>query len=36
MAFGSTELFDAHFNVAHFLKIIAYLVPCTGLLLDYV
>jgi len=36
MAFGSTELFDSHFNVAHFLKIIAYLVPCTGLLLDYV
>jgi signal transduction histidine kinase len=36
MAFGSTELFDHHFNVAHFLKIIAYLVPCTGLLLDYV
>lgn len=36
MAFGSTELFDDHFNVAHFLKIIAYLVPCTGLLLDYV
>ena len=36
MAFGSTELFDHHFNVAHFLKIIAYLVPCTGLLLNYV
>ena len=36
MAFGSTELFDHHFNVAHFLKIVAYLVPCTGLLLDYV
>jgi len=36
MAFGSTELFDHHFNVAHFLKIIAYLVPCTGLLLDYI
>ena len=36
MAFGSTELFDHHFNAAHFLKTIAYLVPCTGLLLDYV
>lgn len=36
MAFGSTELFDHHFNVGHFLKIIAYLVPCAGLLLDYV
>ena len=36
MAFGSTALFDNHFNVAHFLKIIAYLVPLTGLILDYV
>lgn len=36
MAFGSTELFDGHFNIAHFLKIIAYLIPCAGLLLDYV
>ena len=36
MAFGSTALFDNHFNIAHFLKIIAYLVPFTGLLLDYV
>ncbi|MEO1619657.1 MAG: MASE3 domain-containing protein [Cyanobacteria bacterium J06632_3] len=36
MAFGSTALFDNHFNVAHFLKIIAYLVPLLGLVLDYV
>ena len=36
MAFGSTALFDNHFNIAHFLKIIAYLVPLTGLILDYV
>ena len=36
MAFGSTALFDNHFNVAHFLKIIAYLVPFLGLALDYV
>ena len=36
MAFGSTALFDNHFNIAHFLKIIAYLVPFTGLVLDYV
>ncbi len=36
MAFGSTALFDNHFNIAHFLKIIAYLVPFTGLALDYV
>ncbi|MEO0646525.1 MAG: ATP-binding protein [Cyanobacteria bacterium J06650_10] len=36
MAFGSTALFDNHFNIAHFLKIVAYLVPLTGLILDYV
>ncbi|NJR76836.1 MAG: histidine kinase, partial [Scytonema sp. CRU_2_7] len=36
MAFGSKMLFDNSFNVAHFLKIIAYLVPFLGLTLDYV
>lgn len=36
MAFGSSVLFDNHFNVAHFLKIVAYLVPFTVLLLDYI
>lgn len=36
MAFGSTALFDNHFNIAHFLKITAYIVPFLGLLLDYV
>lgn len=36
MAFGSKELFDNHFNIAHFLKIIAYLVPLLGLILDYI
>ena len=36
MAFGSTELFDNYFNIAHFLKIIAYLVPFGGLCLDYI
>ena len=36
MAFGSSALFDNHFNIAHFLKIIAYLVPLAGLLLDYI
>ncbi|MCH8040403.1 MAG: response regulator [Nitrospinae bacterium] len=36
MAFGSTALFDNHFNIAHFLKIFAYLVPLGGLALDYV
>ncbi|MBL4801221.1 MAG: response regulator [Emcibacter sp.] len=35
MAFGSSALFDNHFNIAHFLKIIAYLVPFIGLMLDY-
>lgn len=35
MVFGSTALFDNHFHIAHFLKIIAYLVPLTGLILDY-
>jgi len=35
MAFGSTSLFDNHFNIAHFLKIFAYLVPLGGLALDY-
>ena len=35
MAFGSEALFDSHFNIAHFLKIVAYFVPLTGLALDY-
>lgn len=36
MAFGSSQLFDHHFNIAHFLKIIAYIVPFCGLLMDYI
>ena len=36
MAFGSTVLFDNHFNIAHFLKIVAYIVPFSGLSLDYI
>ena len=36
MAFGSQRLFDSDFNVAHFLKIIAYIVPLAGLVLDYI
>jgi len=36
MAFGSTHLFDNHFNIAHTLKIMAYMVPFAGLVLDYV
>ena len=35
MSFGSMALYDNHFHVAHFLKIIAYLVPLGGLILDY-
>ena len=35
MAFGSSALFDNHFNIAHFLKIFAYLSPFIGLILDY-
>ena len=36
MAFGSSALFDNHFNIPHFLKIAAYVVPLLGLTLDYV
>ena len=36
MAFGSTALFDNHFNIAHFLKIVAYVVPLLGLIFDYI
>ncbi len=36
MAFGSSALFDHHFNIAHFLKIFAYVVPFCGLLVDYI
>ncbi len=35
MAFGSQALYDHHFNVAHVLKAVAYVVPLLGLLLDY-
>jgi hypothetical protein len=36
MAFGSRALFDHDFNSAHLLKVVAYLVPLIGLVLDYV
>ncbi|MBD2547685.1 methyl-accepting chemotaxis protein [Planktothricoides raciborskii] len=36
MAFGSSALFDNGFNIAHFLKIFAYLVPLIGLSSDYI
>ena len=35
MVFGSAALYDNHFMAAHFLKVIAYVVPFLGLLLDY-
>ena len=35
MVFGSSVLFDNHFNIAHFLKIVAYLVLFIGLIYDY-
>lgn len=36
MAFGSSAVFDHHFNVAHGLKILAYAIPLGGLLWDAV
>ncbi len=35
VVFGSRALFDSAFNIAHFLKVIAYAVPFVGLVLDY-
>jgi PAS domain S-box-containing protein len=36
MSFGSTEIFDGHFNIAHFLKITAYFVPLSALSLHFI
>ncbi len=36
MAYGSSALFDSSFNIAHFLKIVAYLVPLIGMISHYV
>lgn len=36
MAFGSSKLFDNHFNIAHFLKIVEYFIPFIGLSLEYI
>ena len=36
MVFGSNALFDNHFNIAHFLKILAYIIPFIGLTLEYI
>ncbi len=35
MAFGYTEVFDSHFNVGHFLKVVGYSIPLIALVLDY-
>ena len=35
MALGSSQLFDHHFQIGHALKVVAYLVPFVGLMLDY-
>lgn len=36
MAFGASDLYNAHFNSALFLKNVAYAVPLSGLVLDYI
>ena len=35
MAFGASVLYDNHFNIAHFTKIFAYLIPFMGLVIEY-
>ncbi len=35
MALGARSLFDADFHAAHFLKVVAYMVPLAGLMMDY-
>ena len=35
MILGSSELFDGAFNAAHFLKGVAYVTPCVGLLVEH-
>src|SRR5207244_3177453 len=35
MAFGSTELFDNNFNIAHFMTAFTYFIPFVGLGLNY-
>lgn len=34
MAFGSHQLFDSHFNIAHSLKIVSYFVVLMGIIID--
>ncbi|ANQ50569.1 sensor histidine kinase [Flammeovirga sp. MY04] len=34
--YGSTELFDAHFNISQFLLTVSFVLPFVGLLMDYI
>ncbi len=36
MAFGSFKLHDSAFNIAHALKVVSYIVPAIGLMMQYV
>ncbi len=36
MTFGSTTLYDHHFNIAHFLKMCSYAVPFAGIAINYI
>ncbi len=36
MAFGSSDIYDAHFNISHALKAVSYLVPFVGIVMDYI
>ncbi|PWU18038.1 MAG: hypothetical protein C5B49_07835 [Bdellovibrio sp.] len=36
MTFGSTALFDNHFNIAHVLKALSYVVPFCGLVFEFI
>jgi len=36
MAFGSSSLYDSHFNIGHILKVVVYLVPFSALVMDYI
>jgi len=36
MAFGSTALFDSHFNIAHALKVFEYAIPFMGLVIEHI
>ncbi|MGD9581136.1 MAG: histidine kinase dimerization/phospho-acceptor domain-containing protein, partial [Vampirovibrionia bacterium] len=35
LIFGSSYIYDNYYNIAHFLKIVSYLIPLVGLTLDY-